>query len=225
MKTAKLLATNTLAQLVGKAATIGSTLLIGRMISSPDGIGKAGFDEYAIIVAYAAYFYIVTDFGFNAIAAQKVTEDESQASRYISNLLSMRLVLSVGLIMVALAALAFISYSTTVKLGILILLVTIATQAIFTNGNILFQAKLRYVQSTIAVVSGAATSLALAYLVFIAGGNIFGYLVAIVIGSATMAAVSLFQVGSAVKIRPAFDFTLWRHVVLAALPLGLTIVF
>ena len=171
MKTIRLLATNTIAQMIGKVATVGSTVLIGRMISSPEGLGKFGFDEYAIVVAYAAYFYIITDFGFNAIAAKDITEDESKSSSYISNLLTLRLVLALGLIMVGLAALSFIpSYSTAVKFGIILMLTTIVSQAIFTNGNILFQARLRYFQSTIAVIAGSATSLA----AMVLAGMVFG---------------------------------------------------
>src|SRR5690606_11991193 len=167
MKTVRLLATNTLDQLLGKAATVLSTMLIGRMISSPDGLGKAGFDEYAIIITYAAYFYIITDFGFNAIATKDITEDKQKTSSYISNVLSLRLAMSVGLIMIGLAVLAFIpAYSNAIKLGIMFMLITIVSQAIFTNGNILFQARLRYIQSTIAVIAGSLTSLSVAYIVY-----------------------------------------------------------
>ena len=226
MKTIRLLATNTIAQMLGKVATVGSTVLIGRMISSPEGLGKFGFDEYAIVVAYAAYFYIITDFGFNAIAAKDITEDESKSSSYISNLLTLRLVLALGLIMVGLAALSFIpSYSTVVKFGIILMLTTIVSQAIFTNGNILFQARLRYFQSTIAVIAGSATSLAGAFIAYSLNGNLYGYLMAIILGSAVMATISLIQVGAAVPIRLKFDWVIWRHVALAALPLGITIVF
>ena len=226
MKTIRLLATNTIAQMLGKVATVGSTVLIGRMISSPDGLGKSGFDEYAIIVAYAAYFYIITDFGFNAIAAKDITEDESKSSSYISNLLTLRLVLALALIMVGLAVLLFIpSYPASVKFGIILMLVTIVSQAIFTNGNILFQARLRYFQSTIAVIAGSTTSLASAFIVYSISGNLYGYLLAIILGSVVMAIISLVQVGAAVPVRLKFDWPVWRHVALAALPLGATIVF
>lgn len=226
MKTIRLLATNTLAQMVGKVATVGSTILIGRMISSPNGIGKTGFDDYAIIVAYVAYFYIITDFGFNAIAAKDITEDQDKSTDYISNLLGLRLVLAVGLIMVGLAFLSFIpAYSSTVKFGIILMLGTIVSQAIFTNGNILFQARLRYIQSTLAVVLGAAVSLAAAFIVFTMGGNIFGYLIAIATGSVVMAAISLAQVRAIIPVTLKFDWKLWRYVFTAALPLGITILF
>ncbi len=226
MKTVRLLATNTLAQMIGKAATVGSTILIGRMISSPEGLGKPGFDAYTIIVAYAAYFYIITDFGFNAIATKAITEEEQKSASYVSNLLGLRLVLSLGLIMVGLAVLSFIpAYTTTIKLGIILMLVTIVSQAIFTNGNILFQARMRYVHSTIAVIVGSAVSLAAAFVVYSMSGNVYGYLGAIVLGSIVMAAVSLAQVRAMVPIKIKFDWDTWRYVSFAALPLGMTIVF
>lgn len=226
MKTVRLVATNTIAQLVGKAATIFSTVLIGRLITSESGLGKDGFNDYAIIVAYAAYFYIITDFGLNAIAAKDIAENESQSSRYLSNLLTMRLVISVGLVMLGLAILAFIpEYSNTIKLGAILFLVTIFFQAIFTNGNVLFQARMRYFQSAIAMVSGAATSLGLAYLVYVSGGGLFAYIIASIVGLGVMAVVSLIQVGNLVRLKLAVDRKLWQYLIMAALPLGMTIVF
>jgi O-antigen/teichoic acid export membrane protein len=224
MKTLRLLATNTIAQMIGKVATVASTLLIGRMIADPQGLGKVGFDQYAIIVAYAAYFYIVTDFGFNAVAAKEISEDDSKTQAYVSNLLSMRLVLSVVLMMVGLAALSFIQYSPTVKMGIIIFLCTIITQSIVTNGNVLFQARLRYIQSAIAVIVGSLVSLALSFIVYQSGGNLYGFLGALIAGSTTMAVISIIQVKAAIPLTLSFDWPLWRHLVVAALPLGITIV-
>ena len=174
-----MLATNTLAQMVGKVVTAGTTLLITRLIADQQGLGSDGYNDFSIITVYAAYFYILTDFGLNAIATKEMTEDESSQARYMTNLLSMRVVMSIGLIMLGLAILAFLPYSATVKLGSMLMLLTIVTQAIFTNGNALFQTKLRYTQSVIANIVGSITSLSLVFFVYTAGGNLFGYLLAI----------------------------------------------
>jgi O-antigen/teichoic acid export membrane protein len=224
VKTIRILATNTMAQLVGKVVTAGSTILITRLIAGSEGLGRVGYNDFAIITAYAAYFYILTDFGLNAIGAKEITQDESRGPRYVSNLLTMRLVMSLALIMLGLAILAFLPYSVPVKLGSMLMLVTVVGQAIFTNNNVLFQAKLRYHESVIASIVGSLVSLGLAFVVYAIGGGLFGYILAMVIGSASMAIMSLILVGRYVPLRLTVDLPLWRHLALAALPLGVTII-
>src|SRR5690606_3905080 len=108
------------------------------------------------------------------------------------------------------AVLSFLPYSATVKLGCMLMLTTILSQPIFTNGNALFQTKLRYTQSALSNVVGSAVSLALVYVVYTAGGGILGYLLSMVIGSMSMAAMSLILASTHVPIRLAFDWPLWR---------------
>lgn len=210
--------------MIGKVVTAGSTLLITRLIASSEGLGRTGYNEFAIITAYAAYFYILADFGLNAVATKEITEDESRTPKYMANLLSMRLAMSLGLVMLGLAILAFLPYSATIKLGSMLMLATIVSQAVFTNGNILFQSKLKYHESVLASIVGSMVSLGLVFIVYSLNLGLFGYIAALVAGTASMAIMSLILVGRYVGISLAFDGQLWRHVAVAALPLGITII-
>ncbi len=224
MSTAKLLTTNTIAQTVAKALSVLTTLAIGRMIADDNrGLGLTGFSDYAIIVSYVAYFYIICDFGFNAVAIKDITEDEQKTSSHINNLLGLRIVLSACLIMAGLAILVFLPYSAVIKIGIIISLITVISQAIITNSNILFQAKLQYWQSTIAIGIGSLVSLSIASLNFFSAGSLFLYIMAALAGSAVMAAISLMLVNNQVSVRPRFDWRVWKYFIIAALPLGLAI--
>lgn len=225
MQTARLLASNTIAQSVSKVATVLTTLIIGRLIASPaQGLGKAGYDDFGIIMAYAAYFYIICDFGLNAVAIKELTAKPDQTAKYLNQLLGLRLALSAGLIILALAVMAFLDYSTTIKLGILISLITITSQAIITNSNMLFQAKLQYWSATIAVVVGSAVSLSLAYLSFRLQLSVHSYVLAVTVGSLVMASLALWLVNLQQAVRPGFDLAFWRRNLLAALPLGAAII-
>lgn len=229
MRTASLVASNTIAQMVAKIATMISTLLIVRLIANPDqGLGQIGYAEYAIIMAYAAYFYIICDFGLNAVVVKEITEDKDKSAHYLSNLLSLRVVGAIGLIMIGLVGLSFISspsYTTVVKLGIVISLVTILSQGLITTANAFFQTHLQYWRSTIAIITGAAVSLAIAALVHYSAGSLLGYVVAAATGSVVMATISLAQVHLQQPLHPAFDIKLWRYLLITALPLGLAILF
>lgn len=214
---------NTAIQVIGKVVTAGSTLLIIQLSSRY--LGLEGFGEYSIILAYSAYFYILTDFGLNAIATKRITQNESETENYFSSLLSLRLIGSIGLIIVALSILAFLPYSTQIKIGILFSLLTVIAQAIFVNCNMLFQAKLRYDQAVIASVLGSLVSLSLAYLSFQLGGGLYSLVLSVVFGYLVMALCALIFARAYAPIRLKVNLPLWRDVFISALPLSLTIIF
>lgn len=149
---------NTFIQLLGKFGTalcgLAITLTIARFY------GTTGFGEFTKISAYIALFYLVVDFGINAI----FLKEEEKFN--FANLLSLRLVFGAILIFLALALAAILpgsingGFSLTVKLGIIVLAPTILTQGIYISFNALFQKNLRYDKSIMAGVgSGVVTAI------------------------------------------------------------------
>ena len=153
---------NTAAQLVGKAATTVTTLVLTVLITRR--FGPSGYGDFTVMMAYSALFYIVADFGLNAIALRDFATDEKKISRYFKNLVGLRLVMALGLFLIAAVALIFFPYSRLVKIGVLISLLTIFTQALYTTANAVFQSKLRYDLSVLAAILGSVTILGLSFL-------------------------------------------------------------
>lgn len=225
MSTFRLLATNTVAQTVTKVATVFTTLIISRMIASPEqGLGRAGYEDFGIIVAFAAYFYMVTDFGFNAVAAKDITDQPDKTSSYVNNLLSLRLALSAVLCVVGLLILAFVDYKISIKIGILLSLVTIFSQSLITNSNLVFQVRLQYWQATFAVVIGSLASLVIATYAYMTHSTLLTYVLASLAGSVIMGLLSVWLVHRTISIQLQFDRQLWRYLFVAALPLGLAVI-
>lgn len=226
------IAANTLVQLVGKLITAGVALLITILVAR--NFGVEGFGEFTKITVYVALFYLIADFGLNAIVLRLVSAEEEKASFYFANLLGLRIVLALILIFVALGILALLpsgflpnqGFATLTRLGIIILSLTIFTQAIFTTTNLLFQKNLRYDQSVLAASLGSFLTLVLvALFVFLKAPLlfiIFGYL----FGGLAMASFALFLAKKFLaKIKISFQFFVWKKIFLAALPLGLTLIF
>ena len=63
MNTSQKVAYNTVAQLIGKAATTITTLLLTVLITRR--FGPAGYGDFTVMMAYAALFYIVAAFPIN----------------------------------------------------------------------------------------------------------------------------------------------------------------
>lgn len=218
-----------MAQLVGKAATTLTTLLLTVLITRR--FGPSGYGDFTIMMTYSALFYIVADFGLNAIALRDFATDENKVSRYFKNLVGLRLVMSLVLFAVGALALIFFPYSRFVKIGILISLLTIFTQALYSSGNAVFQAKLRYDFSVLAAILGSVVILVLSYCAVTRGFGLLPIVGSYVVGGLVMVGVSLFFVRRVVGggvgrvVGVARDLRLWRYLFLAALPLGITTIF
>jgi len=212
---------NTFAQLIGKFATTATTLFIIFLITQ--NLGDRGLGTFAVITSYVALFYIIADFGLNAVLIKEIAREPEKTTHYFNNLLTLRIFLSILLAFVAISILSFLPYNSEIKLGIILGTLTILTSGIFTTANSIFQEKLRYDKSTIADFLGALTTLALSYLVLSAGASVIWVIGAYVLGGITRIVSSLLFASSYLQnLRISFDFNLWQRLLILALPLGIT---
>ena len=226
MNTKQKIAYNTMAQLVGKAATTLTTLLLTVLITRR--FGPSGYGDFTVMMAYSALFYIVADFGLNAIALRDFSVDKSKIAFYFKNLIGLRLVMSLALFAIGAVALAFFPYSSFVKIGVLIGLLTIFTQALYSSTNAVFQTKLRYDLSVLAAILGSVVILILSFasLRSFSVGGLLPIVGSYVVGGVVMVGLSLVFVRRLIgAIGIAKDLKLWRYLFLAALPLGITTIF
>lgn len=224
MNTTKKIAFNTVAQVLGKAATTITTLLVTVIITRR--FGPSGYGDFTVVMAYSALFYIVSDFGLNAIVTRDLSADERKTIRYFKNLLALRLVMAAVLFLLGVTALHLFPYSRFVKTGIIIGLLTIFTQALYTSGNAIFQIKLRYDLSVVASSLGSLAILLLTIFFVFSGRGILAVIASYVIGGLLMVLVSLLFIQKMTgAVGFEIDKKLWRYLFLAALPLGITTVF
>ena len=226
------IAANTLAQIIGKGITAGVTFLVTIFVARQ--FGAEGYGEFAKIMSYVAFFYLITDFGFNAIVIKQITDKEGETERFFRNLLGMRLGGSLILVFVALALLSFLPYSPSLnqgfsplsKLGIVIATFTILTQALFLTANVLFQKNLRYDLSVLASSAGSISTLFFVFAFTSLRASLLLVIVSYAVGGVLMAGLALiFARRFLPQTGPLFDFSLWRKLFWQTLPLGATLVF
>ena len=224
MNTKQKIAYNTAAQLVGKAATTLTTLILTVLITRR--FGPSGYGDFTIMMAYSALFYIVADFGLNAIATRDFSKDESKIPTYFKNLVGLRLAMSLALFAIGALALVLFPYSRFVKIGVLIGLLTVFTQALYSSTNAVFQARMRYDLSVLAAIFGSVAILVLSFLTISRGGGLLPIVGSYVVGGLVMVGISLVFVRKLTGIvGVAKDLGLWRYLFMAALPLGITTIF
>ncbi len=151
MSTRSVIVWNTGSQIVGKIATTGSIFLVNILVARLYGV--AAYGEFTKILTYIAPFYLLSDFGLNAVFLQKKYPWES--------LVFLRFFLSLAITFIALALLNFLPQGTTsgytpfVRLGIIVFLPAIIFQGLLTSANGYFQQKMRYDLSALALVAGS----------------------------------------------------------------------
>ncbi len=222
--TQKKIAANTIYQLVGKLTSL--LITVGATIIITHSYGRELFGQFSLMQTWPALFFVIVDFGINAIATRELSKDWTLASKYFGNILLIRVLMSLVIIGLLMVSLIFFPYNASLKLGIVLSLALVLTQSLYTTTNIIFQVKLRYDLSTIGYVVGYALILVLvavcAYLRLDIKWLSFSY----VVGGALTFLVNLRfikKLGISVSLR--FDRDVWRYLIVSSLPLGLMFIF
>lgn len=225
--TKRAVAANTTSQLVGKAISAVSTLIVTVIVARH--LGAGGYGDFVKITTYLAFFYLIADFGINAIYLQHADEPQSWYA-----LITIRTLGSVLLIMVSLAILAFLpsgvnqGYTMAVRVGILLYSPTILLQAWITTANAVFQKKLRYDLATWAIFFGSVVMVGLMWGLFYVGrmGNVMSAIIALLAGTFV---TSLLSFWFAFAHEPNTPWAVTgpgiRRLLLPSLPLGITLLF
>lgn len=210
---------NTCAQIGAKIITSGVVLLATLLIASR--FGADGFGEFTQVITFVSVFYLLVDFGLNALYVQK---DEHLS--HFQDLLTIRVLLGVILLGVSwLVVFSLPSYngygfSLSTKLGIMIYSFTILTQSLIFSALALFQKKLRYDLLLKTTILGALCTL---FFIFFAGSlnSIYwGFL----IGSIVTAAASLLTQKKLIYFKsPSVVFS--RRLLIESLPLAGMLLF
>lgn len=154
------LAAHTVYQIIARIASSGASFLITVLIARHFGVSAYG--DYAKVTAFVSMFYLLADFGFNAIFLQK--NDVSERFKelfYTRLLLSVCLVVLVNLFALILPynPLTNVGFSPAVRIGIGLFSLTIISEAILYSAFAVFQRRMIYQRFMWATIIGSVISL------------------------------------------------------------------
>jgi O-antigen/teichoic acid export membrane protein len=180
----KLVAVNTLSQLIGKVISALATFVVTFVIARQ--LGAAGYGDFVKITTYIAFFYLFADFGINALYLQQA---ESRASW--PALIIIRTIIGILLMPLAIGIVSLLphagtqGYTSFVRLGILLYSPTILLQAWITTSNAIFQKRLRYDLATWAIFFGSLASVILLWILFVVSpvANVMTAIAALSVGT------------------------------------------
>lgn len=220
---------NTFFQLFGRAVTGLVSFAISILLASH--LGLDGYGDYTKITTFVAFFWLLSDFGLNALYVKIDTSDTNSS---FGSLLFLRILISVILITAA-SCIAFIlpssgtnGYPWFIKTGIILYSVTILFQSITTSANALFQKKLRYDLSVWASVSGSIVSLlglVFVSMMFPSLQNVLHSLLIMIAGIVITSSVSLYLAKTRIRFSLRHDNKIMKELFFLSLPVGITLLF
>ena len=233
----KKIGANVVFQGLGRVITSASTFIITVLVAQK--FGPASLGDLTKTLSFVALFYLVADFGFNAIVVKDICQNRSKTADLLSNLFSLRIFISLLLILVVFLIAAILpfdqidntGFSLPVKIGILVASWTILAQAILSCGNALFQAKLQYNKSTIALFFGSLTTVIIVfvllnYFFFSWPNSLLPIIVAYVLGGLVSSLlIFVFVKKDFYDFKIKINFTFWLELLKRTWPIGLTLIF
>lgn len=187
------IAKNTLYQIIARIVSSGTSFIISVIIARHFGI--MGYGDFAKVSAVVTLFYLLSDFGFNAMFLQH--EDSKIHFRdlfYLRFGISLLLILLVNILAFFLPynRITGIGFSPDVRIGILMLSLTLLTEGILYSSSAIFQRELKYNFFMISAITGAVMSLLVTAGVIILSLPLLYIFVGFVLGAVVESGTALF---------------------------------
>ena len=206
------------ARLVGVALSLVSIGFIARYL------GQEGFGSYALILVFLSIFNILADFGLYSLMTREISRPGADEKKIASNIFTLRIVVLLVFLSLALAAVWFFPYPLQVKIGVAIgavaFLFLSASQVLMG----IFQKYLRTDKAALAEVIGRVVQLGLVILFVYLDLGLFAILIALIASAVSIFILNFFFVRKYVPLSLAFDFSYWKKLLKTAFPIAVSIV-
>ena len=209
-------------QLVGKAVTSLSTLLILSLVSRH--YGPSGTGIFTLALTYLAFFYLAADFGLNAYILPELLEVNRET--VWRKLFGMRFLLSLLLVLLSLLILPLVPFHGELfNKAILFGCLAIIGNGIFTTSNAIFQSKFRYDLSIIASSVDAIPTVIFIFLLVSLNVSVPTLLIVHMLGWILTGLITLIFVRKYIsQLSPIFDFSFMGKTLKESWPISLTLV-
>jgi O-antigen/teichoic acid export membrane protein len=209
---------NTAAQAIGKAAVLA--IGAASIVVTTRYLGASGYGQFALALAFVQMVGLLADLGLLTVVVREISRHPEETERLVGNALTLRLALSLGVIVLAGLLSLAMPYDEQVRVAILIagvpLLLGLANTAIVA----VFQAQLRMDRAAISDVAGRAAGFAALVAVAALDLGFYAVVATAGVGAFVTLVVTWRLSRPLVRIRPAASRPVWRSLIRAALPVG-----
>ena len=209
---------NTAAQGAGKAAVLAIGL--ASVVITTRYLGAAGYGKVALAFAFVQMLGVLADVGLLTVVVREISRDPATTDRLVGNALVLRLALSLGVLALAALASLVLPWDTDVRVAVLIAGVPFVLGLVNSALVAVLQARLRMDRAVVADVLGRAASFAALVVVVALDLGFYAVVATAAAGAAVTLAVTWAIVRREASPRPRAERSVWRSLLVAALPVG-----
>jgi O-antigen/teichoic acid export membrane protein len=214
-------ASNTAVQVAGKGAILAlgaASLAILTRYLGPNDYGR-----FTLALMYMQLFGVLSDVGLYTTVVREISKDPSRTEELAGNALTLRLLLSIVVIVLGAGLSLLLPYAPNVRLAILLaggpLLFGMLTSSLVT----VLQARLRMGRAVVGDVVGRAFALGLTALVAVLDLGFYAVMGAAAGGAAAALVVTWVLTRPVATVRFRVEPRVWRPLLAASIPLGLAL--
>jgi len=134
-RTIKSIASNTFFQLISKVITMTITFTLTIIISRE--YGSYGYGLFTLFQSFPVLFYMIADFGLNAIGTREISKNLKEINKIFNNVLFLRIFLSLFLVLVSIVATLYLYDDVNVRYGLILGALIIVSQTLVSTTNII----------------------------------------------------------------------------------------
>ncbi|MBD3360052.1 MAG: oligosaccharide flippase family protein, partial [Candidatus Buchananbacteria bacterium] len=216
-------AQNTIIQLGGKILSIFIGVITISIMARY--LGKIGFGQYSTIMAYLQFFGILVDLGLALTVVRLIADPKYEQTKIFNNVFTLRFFSAIIFLGLAPLVIIFFPYDNLVKLGVAVTTLSFFFLSLTQILIGLFQKELRMDKVTISENAGRIILLLLVIAFAYLDKGLLWIMAAVVFGSLTTFLFNYFFALRFVKIKFAFDWSIWRKIIKLTWPIAISIAF
>ena len=223
MNATKRILQNTLAQIIGKAISVGLAVFTLALMARYLGVEQFGW--YTTTITYLQMFGIFIDFGLTLVTTQMLSEMGAQEERLAKNILGLRLLSALIFFGLAIAMVWFFPYPPLVKIASIftsLSFIFIAVNQVFVG---VLQRHLSMWWGSLAENISRVVMLAGILLVITVDAGFLWVMGIIVIGGGAQTLTLLITSSCFIKLGLKFEIAIWKKIITRSWPIAICIVF
>jgi len=219
--TRRRVASNTAIQLAGKGVVLALGAVSIAVLTRYLGPGDYG--RFTLALVYMQLFAVLADVGLYTTVVRDISKDPSRTEVLVGNTLTLRLVLSLAVIVLACALSLLLPYEPDVRVAIALAGAPLLFGMLASSYVAVLQSRLRMGRAVVGDVVGRAMALGLTLLVAGLDLGFYAVMGAAAGGTLTTLLVTWGLTRRLVALRFRFEPAVWRRLLVTAFPLGLAL--
>ena len=188
MGTIRLIAKNSFvsiaSEIFAKLLALILTIILARYL------GDFGFGQYSFVIAAMMLFQIISDFGLDALTVREISKKTESAGIYLSNILILKIVISVASCAILAAIISFTQKPAVVILSVYLAGLSLVFYSIANTFSAIFNAFEKLEVKALVTIASRVLLVVMTLLVVFLKKGLLGVILAILISEAFRAALS-----------------------------------